>query len=208
MKALYTSTLVAGVALCALSAPATAAVPVTCGSSSAVFTSLTPVADPSCAGYYANGIEGNQGTIFSNSDSDVALQQAALAFLGYAGPAIDFDMLYASGSTYLQDALGVGDTLSFTGHELYGTVFIGIHWGKGQSEYKGGPSAIYKLNITDPLSSIAITTPAGFGGFSSATLYYTDTPVVPEPASWALLIAGFGAVGFAMRRRRTAVAFA
>lgn len=33
---------------------------------------------------------------------------------------------------------------------------------------------------------------------------------VPEPASWALMLAGFGAVGFAMRRRakvRTAVSF-
>jgi hypothetical protein len=29
---------------------------------------------------------------------------------------------------------------------------------------------------------------------------------VPEPASWALMIAGFGMVGFAMRRRATAVA--
>ena len=31
---------------------------------------------------------------------------------------------------------------------------------------------------------------------------------VPEPASWALLIAGLGSVGFAMRRRKTAVSFA
>jgi hypothetical protein len=29
---------------------------------------------------------------------------------------------------------------------------------------------------------------------------------VPEPATWAMLIAGFGLVGSAMRRRRTAVA--
>lgn len=29
---------------------------------------------------------------------------------------------------------------------------------------------------------------------------------VPEPATWAMLIAGFGMVGFAMRRRRTAAA--
>jgi hypothetical protein len=27
-------------------------------------------------------------------------------------------------------------------------------------------------------------------------------PAVPEPATWAMMIAGFGAVGFAMRRRR------
>ncbi len=31
---------------------------------------------------------------------------------------------------------------------------------------------------------------------------------VPEPASWAMLVAGLGAVGFAMRRRRDDVAFA
>lgn len=32
-------------------------------------------------------------------------------------------------------------------------------------------------------------------------------PSVPEPASWALFITGFGAIGAAMRRRRTAVSF-
>ena len=31
---------------------------------------------------------------------------------------------------------------------------------------------------------------------------------VPEPASWAMMLAGFGLAGVAMRRRRTAVAFA
>ena len=31
-------------------------------------------------------------------------------------------------------------------------------------------------------------------------------PGVPEPASWAMLIAGFGLTGAAMRRRRLAVA--
>jgi hypothetical protein len=32
------------------------------------------------------------------------------------------------------------------------------------------------------------------------------TQAVPEPASWAMLITGFGMVGFAARRRRTAIA--
>ena len=31
---------------------------------------------------------------------------------------------------------------------------------------------------------------------------------VPEPASWALFIGGFGAIGFGLRRRRTSISFA
>ncbi|WP_293905584.1 PEPxxWA-CTERM sorting domain-containing protein [Phenylobacterium sp.] len=34
---------------------------------------------------------------------------------------------------------------------------------------------------------------------------YSNTPGVPEPASWALLILGFGLIGAAMRRRPVAV---
>ena len=51
-----------------------------------------------------------------------------------------------------------------------------------------------------------------FGSLSgiSASIDFTPTAAnaVPEPASWALLIAGFGGIGAAMRRRRTSVAFA
>jgi len=32
--------------------------------------------------------------------------------------------------------------------------------------------------------------------------YISATPVIPEPATWAMLLAGFGAVGVAMRRRQ------
>lgn len=32
------------------------------------------------------------------------------------------------------------------------------------------------------------------------------TPGIPEPGTWGMMIIGFGAVGFAMRRRRTAMA--
>ena len=41
----------------------------------------------------------------------------------------------------------------------------------------------------------------GQGAFSG-NLTFTPTAPVPEPATWALMLLGFGAIGFAMRRRR------
>lgn len=40
-----------------------------------------------------------------------------------------------------------------------------------------------------------------------AELSYTNMTAVPEPASWALLVAGLGLTGAALRRRNVAVAF-
>ena len=59
-----------------------------------------------------------------------------------------------------------------------------------------------------------ITASAGqtFGSLAgiSETIDFTATPapgVVPEPTSWAMMIAGFGMVGGTLRRRRVRVAF-
>ena len=41
--------------------------------------------------------------------------------------------------------------------------------------------------------------------FTSAFVTAASTPAVPEPATWAMMIAGFGAVGVALRRRAAAV---
>lgn len=40
----------------------------------------------------------------------------------------------------------------------------------------------------------------GFG-FSEPTPFYQSTGIVPEPASWAMMVAGFGLIGAATRRR-------
>lgn len=45
--------------------------------------------------------------------------------------------------------------------------------------------------------------------FTATLTYDTASAAVPEPATWAMMVAGFGLVGFAMRRRETArVSFA
>jgi hypothetical protein len=47
----------------------------------------------------------------------------------------------------------------------------------------------------------------GPGGFR-AEVAGTADPAVPEPASWALMLGGFGLVGGALRRRKAAISFA
>ncbi|PZO87467.1 MAG: hypothetical protein DI623_14690 [Sphingomonas sanxanigenens] len=39
-------------------------------------------------------------------------------------------------------------------------------------------------------------------------MFFGDPAGVPEPATWAMLVAGFGLTGFAMRRRTKRVAIA
>lgn len=48
-----------------------------------------------------------------------------------------------------------------------------------------------------------------FSGTTNATVtldFDTVVAAVPEPASWAMLITGFGLAGSALRRRRAAIA--
>jgi hypothetical protein len=62
-----------------------------------------------------------------------------------------------------------------------------------------------------PLISGAVNTLTisgqSFGDASySGTLSFGQTAAVPEPSTWAMMLIGFGAVGFSMRRRRRASA--
>ena len=76
-----------------------------------------------------------------------------------------------------------------------------MHWGNvpesGNTPY-GNVSAFYLWNNAPP-GSIQLTDTQGY---SNAVLYRTSG-AVPEPATWAMMLLGFGAVGMASRRRRT-----
>ncbi|WP_294196510.1 PEPxxWA-CTERM sorting domain-containing protein [uncultured Sphingomonas sp.] len=53
------------------------------------------------------------------------------------------------------------------------------------------------------------STPPNFFSARSVTVVSTDlTAAVPEPGTWALMILGFGAVGYSMRRKKAVVRFA
>jgi len=192
MKALAYSLLAAGTALVAFAAPAQAA---TCQ-----LNDITgPQAADACEGYVT-------GNIFNNGGTNPETVADMLDALGFADAyTLDYSSLWSDPDFKLSNLNGA-TSLSFGGApEMFGDTYIGIHWG-GQG---GGQSAIYKISLTDPTAMINIVG-QNPGGTSNAVLFGTQpaTPVVPEPATWAMMIAGFGLVGGAMRRRSLSVTFA
>lgn len=138
-----------------------------------------------CSGFY-------EKNVLNNNSQSIATQKAALAALGF-----DWDGNFASVEKI--DNLNGSSTVDFS-TLLSGVTYIGLHFGNGN----GGPgnaTAFYKLDAgIEGLDTIKLFYKAS----SNAVLYYTSQPpvAVPEPATWAMMIAGFGLVGAAMRRRK------
>lgn len=159
-------------AACALSAPVFAS---TCS-----LSDVNPVA-LACAGGYA-------GNILDNSPTDVPLQQAALAALGFTWDGThfaDFPKLSPLGGATVIDFPGL----------LNGITYVGIHVGGSG----GGQTTFYKFDAGTALDTFSIN----LARSSGAVLYSTEDPSpTPEPVSWAMMLGGFGAIGGFMRARR------
>jgi hypothetical protein len=158
-----------------LAVPASAAVSVVPACSN---SDIAPAAQD-CVGF-------DRGNLL-NSDK-LEEQKAALKELGF-----DWDGVTA---TKLTDLAGT-KTLDFS-TTLVGINFIGVHFGGGT----GGPgvqsTAFYRLDAGTGLTSIALNLNAS----SNAVLYSVASAAVPEPATWAMFLMGFGAVGYSMRSRK------
>jgi hypothetical protein len=195
-KALLAATSAAG-AICALAL--TIAVPGVANATAATnlggcSTSDISPAAAACSGFYA----GNQ---LGGSTDQTDTQAAALAALGFVGTVTQVEHIDLLGSSTIDF-----DTL------LNGVTFIGIHWGKGGGplDDQGGGTAFYRLDLANDAQLDIIT--AAFSSQSGAVLFKTGPCVgdgcdnhnngVPEPATWAMMIMGFGGVGAMIRRRR------
>jgi PEP-CTERM motif len=72
-----------------------------------------------------------------------------------------------------------------------------------------GPAQVAYYFGEGALSSVGIYLTTAFGPDQAGRLTVTLVGgAVPEPASWAMMIAGFGLVGAAMRRRATKISYA
>ena len=142
-----------------------------------------------CAGYFS-------GNLLNGSAEDIANQQEAIASLP-GDFEFDGDWNALAGNTIL--TLTNGNQLNF-GETMFGLTIIGAHFGNVAGD-AGNVSVFWLFDFgTEGADFVTLDDPTGW---SNATLYTTGTPPgVPEPATWGMMLLGFGAAGTAMRRSR------
>jgi hypothetical protein len=207
MRSILALLAVTAASVIAGSTPAAAALTVVraCGSSD--ITLGAGATFTSCAGYYS-------GNLFNNSSNvDIAGGLSAIS-----APAGIFTTYAAIPATDKLTGLN-GQTVINFGETLYGDTIVGVHFGAGQGSpgrgfgppnRQGNPtnvdtSVFYRFNAgTAGINSFTLN----FNASSNATLFVTGN-AVPEPATWAMMLGGFGLLGAASRRRaRTIVTYA
>ncbi len=148
----------------------------------------------------------SQGTIdflVFQFSSNVVVSSAYLTPFSVGGTT-DSDATVAAGWTNVP----LSGALNFTNWNSVGLTFQNMQYSQGDSSASWQP-----VNADGDGGSLFLigagTVPKPDGsidGFKVRSLL--ETPAVPEPATWAMMIAGIGAVGVSMRRRKTAVSFA
>jgi hypothetical protein len=193
----------ASLALAIAAAPANAAKPIKEEAAVMPTCAVTDVAPTAiaCTGFFA-------GNLLSGNPGNITAQTNGLAPLG-----LNWDGTFSNVTKI--NSLSGATTVDFSTADqnpltaIYGDTWVGVHFGAG-APMGANATAFYKLNVgLAGLQTILLNIATGSSGF---VVYKTDTspppppPTVPEPASWAMMIAGFGLVGAAMRRRKVALA--
>ena len=148
-------------------------------------TRTNPDAD-ACAGYYDGNLNSNSREADLNAALDVLM-----------GGSFDPDVVFVDIEDTKDFFEVLGGVLNFDS-PLVGQQILSLHFGNAQNEFGTDVTVLYLFNFASPTSSIIL----GQDGFSNGLLIGGG---VPEPATWAMMLLGFGAVGFSMRRRRRAL---
>ena len=159
----------------------------------------------------ANATTFNVGSpnFFLTSGTPFSSSITAAFFNSFASTTASFDDTFQF--TIPQDGMGSGsistsfssnsNKLTITDLIINGVAYAIPFTGSGQSATVGGIPIVNGF-----LNTIQVKGFTTGAGVYSGTATFT-AGAVPEPASWALMIAGFGLVGAAYRRRRMVVSF-
>jgi hypothetical protein len=147
-----------------------------------------------CAGYFSSNL-------LNNSSPDLAFQDQFLGLL--PGGASAFDGTATTWNSLLKIEAEDGATPIDFGMTLYGLTYIGAHFGNASEVTQNDVSVFWLIDFGQTGGKLTL---ANTQGWSNAVLYKTGSPPpppsVPEPATWAMMLLGFGAAGTAIRRSR------
>jgi hypothetical protein len=161
-------------------------------------TSFSALAASDCRGSFVGNIGGGP--------SDIAAQLSDLSSFGWGTFSFEGKSDDGGSGPFTSNLGGTTNvTLTFDS-AISGTFVLGL---KAANQY-----SYYLFDALSPVSSLTFSSTAGVAlngnlipqGLSHANLYTATTPV-PEPGTYAMLIAGLGLMGIVARRRnkKTAV---
>jgi len=131
---------------------------------------------------------------FSSSPGGVQTGTSALTF-GAVVPGTGF-----GGAFDVRDYIGSVAPITLSA----GTWYFSL----GNSVTTNNSVGYWDINNGPSSADIGGSDLAGYYGPTGSSAFTLTSGAVPEPASWALMLGGFGLVGGAMRRRRTSLTFA
>jgi hypothetical protein len=139
--------------------------------------------------------------INGGNDAAVAAYNVGFDAVGYAGPDLTWAQLEPTKDFF---AIINGDQIVFD-NALLGQQFFAVHFGSAGGEQGDfNDTLFFQFNFLAPTTMVDLNRM----GFSNAIGVLSVPPPVPEPTTWAMTLMGFGAAGYAMRRRRRATALA
>ncbi len=172
------------------------------------YATVTPTNDPctfgyvsgaiACQGYYGgNLITGATGSATTSAESTAIGQLLTNAISQGPGYTPPYALAYGTVLGSLANLNGTA-TLDFGSLNLSGLTILGAHFGNNVDSDANNVTAFWLVNLGSTVQH-TITLTNGQGS-SNAQIFSTGTPAVPEPATWALMLLGFGGIGMAMRR--------
>jgi hypothetical protein len=175
----FSRTLISAAAVVTTLAFATSAQAVDCA-----LTDISPNAQ-ACGGF-------SSGQLLSGNPTAVAAQISALGILGFTWDGTNFN------SFEKISGLAGNQTVNFASL-LNGVTYIGLHFGGGTGSPTPGAdsTAFYRFDAGTNLDTFTLAYNA-----SSDAILYSTAPAIPEPETYALMLAGLGVIGFVARRRR------
>ena len=135
-------------------------------------------------------------TIFGGNFLAAGPTSGLSATLSFLSPVSFLNFLWGSPDTY--NVLTVNST---GGTQMFNTANLGFPVSNGAQSFSQYVQFVAQGNSL--INSVTFSNSASIDAFEAAN--FSVTGPVPEPATWALMFAGFGMIGFAMRRRNNKV---